>query len=72
MWRENKEFLLDFANFDKVFAHVRLFLEENDFYNSETLVEPKLKADYKPLNFVQTLNKVLEIYTITDRIGDQQ
>jgi hypothetical protein len=38
LWRENKEFLLDLANFDKVFAHVRLFLEENDFYNSETLV----------------------------------
>lgn len=72
LWQQDREFSLDLAHFEKVFDHVRLFLEENDFYNSETLVVPQLKSEYKALNFVGTLNKVLEIYTITDQIGDQQ
>lgn len=72
IWQDNKEFSLDLANYERLFDHVRLFLSENDFYESATLIPPKLGAEYKPLSFVGTLNKVLEIYTITDKIGDQQ
>lgn len=55
----------------KLFDRVRLFLSGHDFHESASLIPPKLGADYKPLGFVATLNKVLEIYTITGKIGDQ-
>ena len=71
IWHDNKEFCLDLNNFEKLFDHVRLFLSDNDFYESATLIPPKLGAEYKPLNFVGTLNTVLKIYNITDKIGDQ-
>jgi hypothetical protein len=72
LWQDSRTLSLDLTHFERVFDHVRLFLEENDFYNSESLVEAKLRTEYQPLNFVGTLRKVLEIYSITDQIGDQQ
>lgn len=71
-WQSDRVFALNLSQYSQLFDHVRLFLKDNDFYNSEKLVEVKLKPEYKSLNFVETLRKVLEIYKITDIIGDQQ
>lgn len=70
-WQLRYELSLNLTHYEEVFAHVRNFLDLNDFYHSEKLVVPDIKVEYGSLNLVQTLRKVLEIYTIADTIGDQ-
>ena len=52
-----------------LFSKIREFLDQNDVYGSENIVEIEFRISYEPQTLVKSIEKVLKIFDIIKDIG---
>lgn len=55
-----------------LFDRVKLFLDNNDVYNSQDIVEVGVTISYEPQTFIKAVEKVWKIYDIIEDIGSNE
>ena len=73
-WSQNKNQSKIDHNYFKMkplFNRIKQFLDKNDVYNSQNIVEVNFTISYEPQTFIKAIEKVWKIYEIIEDIGTQ-
>ena len=54
-----------------MFDKIREFLDTNDVYNSQELIDQHLVINFEKPKFLDALNKILDIYKLTEVLGEK-
>ena len=55
-----------------LFNRIKQFLDKNDVYNSQNIVEVNFTISYEPQTFIKAIEKVWKIYDIIEEIGSNE